>query len=211
MSKVWSISPLTPEATAVAAAVSVLDGGGVIAYPTDTLYALGADPWQRKAIGRVFAIKGRDPAVAMPLIAADLSQVEQALGTLSPLARRLAAAFWPGPLTLVLAAPGSLPADVLGGGTTVAIRVPAHDVARLVARGLGRPLVATSANLAGQPATDDPRVVLATLGPDLDGVIDAGRTPGGPPSTIIDVTGDQPRLVRLGAVPWERVVQSARA
>ncbi len=211
MPQIWRTPPVALDEAAVAAAVAALEAGGVVAYPTDTLYALGADAWRRDAVERVFALKGRDPGVAMPLIASDLSQVERSLGRLSPVAHRLAAAFWPGPFTLVVPAPASLPLEVLGGGSTVAIRVPAHDVARALARGLGRPIVATSANLAGCPATDDPETVLASLGARLDGLVDAGRTVGGPPSTIVDVIGDAPRLVREGAVPWERVVQSARA
>jgi L-threonylcarbamoyladenylate synthase len=210
MTKVWRVSAESCAAS-VASAVAVLEAGGIIAYPTDTLYGLGADPWQPEAVARVFAIKGRESNLALPLIGADDAQVEQALGRLPALARRLAISFWPGPLTLILAAPASLPPAVLGGGTTVAVRVPAHDVARALARALGRPLIATSANVSGQPATDEPGVVISRLGSRLDGVLDAGRTPGGPPSTIVDVTGESLRLVRPGAVPWERVVQSARA
>ena len=113
MPQIWRTPPVAPDEAAVAAAVAALEAGGVVAYPTDTLYALGADAWRRDAVERVFALKGRDPGVAMPLIASDLSQVERSLGRLSPVAHRLAAAFWPGPLTLVVPAPASLP----GGGT----------------------------------------------------------------------------------------------
>lgn len=205
MLKRWRVTADVRHSLLVEAAV-VMRAGGVVAYPTDTLYGLGADPWNEAAVDKVFAIKGRDAGQALPLIAADAAQVEAHLGVLSPLALRLANAFWPGPLTLVVPAPPTLPATVLGGTRGIAVRVPAHEVASGLARALGRPLVSTSANRSGQPATADPDEVARSLGAELDGLIDAGPAPGGPPSTIVDVC-ERPRLVRAGAVAWDRVVQ----
>jgi L-threonylcarbamoyladenylate synthase len=205
--KHWSIPPdvLDPEVLREVAAV--IHRGGVVAYPTDTLYGLAADPWNEDAISRVFAIKGRDAVQAIPLIAADREQVEAKLGALSPLAARLAGEFWPGPLTLVVPALPSVPRALLGAGDTVAVRVPDHPVATALARAVGHPITSTSANPSGQPATDDAATVLAIMGDRLDGVLDAGRTPGGPPSTLVDTCGAEPRLLRPGAVSWDRVVQ----
>lgn len=201
----WTI-PTTAADADLEPIAGVLRRGGVVAYATDTLYGLAADPWIAAAAERVFAIKGRDPSQALPLIAADVAQVERTLGTLSPLAARLAAAFWPGPLTVIVPAPASLPSVVLGGTGGIAVRVPAHVVARALARLVGRPIVATSANRSGRPPTASPDEVARDLGDDLDGVLDTGPAPGGPPSTIVDVR-EEPRLVRAGAVPWDRVVQ----
>jgi L-threonylcarbamoyladenylate synthase len=187
--------------------VAVLRAGGVIAYPTDTLYGLGADAFRADAVARVIDLKGRDAAQAIPIIAADEAQVTRAIGPLSPLARRLARRFWPGPLSLILPAPSGLPEALLGGGRTVAVRVPAHATARALAAALGTPLTATSANLSSLPPSDDPRRVIEHLGASLDGIVDAGPSPGGPPSTLVDVSDKVPRLVRAGAVPWDRVVQ----
>jgi L-threonylcarbamoyladenylate synthase len=122
------------------------------------------------------------------------------------MAQALAGAFWPGPLTLLLDAPATLAADVSGGTGRVGVRVPAHDVARAVCRACASVLTATSANISGEPALDDPREVERTLGARIDVLIDAGRTNGGPPSTIVDVTGSTPRLVRPGAVAWSDVL-----
>lgn len=203
----WLVAAESPDETVLRQVAARLRAGAVVAFPTDTLYGLGADAWNRAAVARVFAIKGREATQAIPLVAADRAQVEAALGMLPPLGRALADAFWPGPLSLVVPAPPDLPRELLGGGSTVAVRVPAHAVARGLAARLGRPLTATSANRSQAPPARDAGEVERELGADLDGIVDAGPAPGGPPSTLVDVTGATPRLVRAGAVPWERVVQ----
>lgn len=202
------VSPTAPEADAIERAVAVLRRGGVAAIPTDTLYGLAADPFSRAAVGRIFAIKGRDAQQALPLVAADEPQVEQTLGSLGPLGTRLAELFWPGALTLVIPAPQSLAPEVLGGGTTVAVRVPAHAVTRALCARFGRPLTATSANATGASPTNDPELVWSTLGSAVDALVDSGPTPGLHASTIVDVTIPVPHLVREGAIAWD-VVQSA--
>lgn len=180
--------------------------GLVIAYPTDTLYGLAVDPTNSDAVARLFALKGRAPDQAIPLIAADVDQV-RAWTRLTPLAERLARAFWPGPLTLVLEASREIDPRVLGRGRTVAIRVPDQDVARALAAGVGAPVTSTSANPSGRPPTANPDEVVAAL-PALDVLIDDGLTRGGAPSTIVDATGDQPVLIRAGVIAWERVLES---
>ena len=186
-------------------AVRAIRGGGVIAMPTDTLYGLAVDPRQARAVARVFAVKGRDAGNALPLIAADAAQVTSQLGELPPLAARLAERFWPGPLTLLLPAPPSLAADVNAGTGRVGVRVPAHAVARAVCRACGTLLTATSANLSGQPPSADPEEVARAIGDRIDVLVDAGRTPGGLPSTIVDATGRAPVIVRLGAIAHEEI------
>jgi L-threonylcarbamoyladenylate synthase len=202
-----TISSEAPEATAVNRAVEILRLGGVVAYPTDTLYGLAVDPRSDVAARRLFTIKGRDAQVALPLIAADADQVEQA-GRLGAIERRLAAAFWPGPLTLVLPATPILTPAILAGGDTVAIRVPAHAAACAVARAFGFCITSTSANLSGAPPTADPHVVRATLADRVDLLLDGGRLRGGPPSTIVRIENGRPTLLRAGAITWERVLKS---
>jgi len=150
-------------------------------------------------------VKGRGADRALPLIAADVAQITQQIGALSPLARRLADRYWPGPLTLLMPAPHSLAADVSAGTGTVGVRVPAQDIARAVCAASGRVVTATSANISGMPPTPDPEVVEATLGGRIDFLLDAGPSPGGPPSTIVDVTSDEPRLIRAGAISWDEI------
>jgi L-threonylcarbamoyladenylate synthase len=194
----------------LALSLGTLSREGVVAYPTDTLYGLGADPRSAAAVARLYRIKGRAVDQAIPLIASDRAQLEACGAVLSPLGARLAEALWPGPLTLVIDAWPGLDAALLAGGDGVAVRVPAHDVARALARGLGHPITSTSANRSGEPATPDPDAVAAAIGPDLDGLVDAGRAPGGPASTIVDARGRAPRLLRAGVVPWERVLEFER-
>ena len=193
--------------SAIARAATVLRKGGVVAFPTDTFYGLAADPRSDAPVSRIYEIKGRPPASAMPLIAASREQAGQA-AIVDAISDRLAAAFWPGPLTLVVPALPGLAAPVLGGGTTVAIRVPAHEIARALAQELGFPITATSANRSGQP----PAVTAAELGSagldDVDLLLDAGPCRGGLPSTMVEAQGDGVRLVRAGAVPWDRVLES---
>jgi L-threonylcarbamoyladenylate synthase len=133
--------------------------------------------------------------------------VEASLGVLTAHASKLARAFWPGPLTIVLDAPATLPAALLGGRRSIAVRVPAHAVARALARCVGVPLTATSANVSGHRPTSHSDEVWRELGALLDGLVDAGPSPGGPPSTIVEPTAGAIRLVRAGAVPFDRVVQ----
>ncbi len=179
-----------------------------MAYPTDTLYGLGVDPRHAAAVERLFQTKGRDAAAGIPLVAADAAQIETYLGELPSAARHLADTFWPGPLTLVITAHVSLSRRLTGGRDTVAVRVPNHAVARSLPAGLGHPITATSANLSGQPAATTGAEAVAALGPKLGLVLDAGRAQETTPSTIVDVRGDEPVLLRPGAVAWDRVLQS---
>jgi L-threonylcarbamoyladenylate synthase len=199
------VDPGAPQRDAIEEAATWVRNGGIVAVPTDTFYGLAADPFRADAIARVFAVKGRQAERALPLIAADAAQIVQHLGPLSPTGARLAGRFWPGPLTIVVAAPPALARDVSGGTGTVGVRVPDDAVVRAIAAACGRPITATSANISGEPATADPDEVERALGDSIDLLIDTGRTRGGAPSTIVDVTGLEPRLVRAGAIPWEEV------
>jgi len=197
-----------PDQRVLARAAAILRDGGVVAYPTDTLYGLAANPASATAMAQLYRIKGRPVDLAVPLIASGVDQVESAGAVLGPASRRLAARFWPGPLTLIVPAWSGLDALVHAGLWTVAIRVPDHPVATMLARLCGWPITSTSANRSGEAATGDPGVVRAALGDELDALIDAGPSPGGAPSTIVDARSDMPRRVRAGAVPWERVLES---
>jgi L-threonylcarbamoyladenylate synthase len=191
----------------LARAVAALKNGGVVAYSTDTLYGLAVDPRSAVAVARLFAVKGRAQGHAIPLIAADEAQASLA-GEFAPMARRLARAFWPGPLSLVLSARPTIDPQLLAADGTIAVRVPNSDVARALAEGFGFCLTATSANLSGAPATASAAIVRGTLADRVDYVLDTGDAPGGEPSTIVDVRDEVPRLVRAGAVPWKRVLES---
>ena len=199
------VDPESPQRDAIQKAAKWIRNGGLVALPTDTLYGLAADPFSAAAVARVFAVKGRGAERALPLIAADAAQVAEYLGGLPLAGQRLADRFWAGPMTLLVHAPRALADGVSGGTGRVGVRVPANAVARAICAEAGRPITATSANVSGEPATADPDRVERTLGDALDLLIDAGTTRGGAPSTIVDVTGADPALVRAGAISWDDI------
>ena len=189
-------------------AADALIAGGIVAYPTDTLYGLGADPTQAPAIERLCRLKSRSARAGVPLIAASEAQVESAAGVLPPLGRRLAARFWPGPLTLVFEPAASFAAGVCAADGSVAIRVPRAPAARRLAELCGVPITATSANLAGRPPAATAAEIVAGLGGAVALVLQQATALTGAPSTIVDVRGARPLLIREGAVAWSRVLQS---
>ncbi len=191
--------PTPADSKSIARAVELLRSGGVVAFPTETLYGLGCSAANRNAVERIFRIKGRGEDKPLPLVVAD-ERAAQALAILAPAARPLTARFWPGPLTLILKSRRDLPAGVAPEGK-LAIRVSPHPVASALAKGLGGALVATSANKTGAPppvTADEAAAALAHDPPDM--ILDGGPSPGGPPSTILDLTGPEPKLLRAGAI-----------
>ncbi len=190
-----------PDPAIVARAAAVLRSGGLVACPTETFYALAADPRNPAAVDRVFAAKGRPDGRPLPILAGDEASARRCVVDFPELAGRLAARFWPGPLTLVLRAVPGLPARLTGGGTTIGIRVSPHPVAAALSRALGGPIVATSANRSGEPPPLTAEAVERSIGGAVDLILDAGPCRGGSASTVIDLTVDPPRLVRSGAVP----------
>jgi L-threonylcarbamoyladenylate synthase len=194
------------DSAALAAARRALADGGLVAFPTETVYGLGADATDGRAVARLYAAKGR-PAFN-PLIAHVTDErAARRLGRFDPAAERLAAAFWPGPLTLVLPkAPGSTVADLATAGLdTIALRVPAHPVARALLAAFGRPVVAPSANRSGHVSPTTAAHVMADLAGRIDLVIDAGPTALGLESTIIALTDAAPALLRPGGIARDAI------
>jgi L-threonylcarbamoyladenylate synthase len=202
--------PLTDMELRIHAAVLVLKAGGIVAYPTDTLYGLGADAFNMEAVERVFAAKGRDRDHGLPVLIADIGQLDQVAVEVSAAALQLARCFWPGALTLVLKRSPQLPAIVSGGAPTVAVRIPNHEVPLALVRQLGNPIIGTSANRTGASDPVTAMEVDEQIGPWLDYIIDVGETPRGEPSTIVDMTGQEPRILREGALPAEEVLDALK-
>jgi L-threonylcarbamoyladenylate synthase len=203
---VLRVDPATCGEADLATAVEWLQAGKLVAFPTDTLYGLAADPTSESAVRNLFTLKGREPSAAIPLIASSIEQVE-AWCSMSQLSRRLAGLYWPGPLSLILDAPASVVPAVHAGRRTVAIRVPDHAVARILASAFGRPITATSANRSGENGVSVP-ALLPWEEDDRVLVVDGGATAGGAPSTIVDARDREPVLVREGAIAWNRVLHS---
>lgn len=195
-------------------AVKRLSAGGVVAIPTDTLYGLAADALNPAAVTRVYEVKGRPDAMPLPVLVSGWEQVSQVAaidaGIDAP-ARNLAAAYWPGALTLVLPAAPGLPERLTAGKDTIAVRMPDHPVPTALAAALGRPITGTSANPSGQPDITDAAELRRRLGPLVDGIIAAGPKPRGAASSIVAITPDGIALLREGALPYAEILRAAHS
>jgi L-threonylcarbamoyladenylate synthase len=191
-------------------AVALLRAGQLVAFPTDTVYGVGAVVWNVQAVGKLYEAKLRPADKAIPVLLADASQLSLIAAHLSRDALCLAEHFWPGPLTLVVPRAEGVPDEVTAGGASVAVRVPDHDLARALIRAAGAPLAATSANLSGQPSPVTAQDVLAQLGDRIPLVLDGGPCPGGAPSTVVDLTGPAPVLLRPGPLSMDDILSALR-
>jgi L-threonylcarbamoyladenylate synthase len=178
----------------------VVRARGVIAYPTDTFYGLGADPRDPEAVKKIFDIKGRKAGQPILLLLHDRSEVAAWVSAITPSAERLMNRFWPGPLTLVFPAAAHVLPELTGGSGTIGLRVPGNELTRDLLRRLGTALTGTSANRSGgrEPRTADE--VMREVGDRVDLVLDGGATAGDRPSTVVDVTVEPPRVIRQGII-----------
>jgi L-threonylcarbamoyladenylate synthase len=181
-------------------ALAALRAGELVVYPTETFYGLGADPYSAAALERLFAIKGRDPAKPVALIAADSKMAFEIASSVPGIARTLADAFWPGPLTIVMPARAGFPPQLVGPGGGVGVRVSPHPVARALSAGLGRPITATSANLSGDGAPATLAAARKSLGDKVKVFLEGGTLTGGAPSTVISCEGGTVTVIRAGAI-----------
>ena len=188
-------------------ATTILKQGGIVACPTDTVYGVVAAINIEPAVERIYQIKGRPRSQALPILLADKSQMVDVAKIVPLLAWRLADKFWPGALTMVLLKSESVSNIVTGGGKTVAVRMANHPMPTAIIRGLGIPIVGTSANLSGHPSALTAEEVRTQIGDRVDMIIDGGRCPGGIESTIVDLSGEEPRIIRQGAIPPEEIEQ----
>ena len=188
------------DADVVARAVSVLRGGGVVAIPTETVYGLAADVSNPRAIARVFEIKGRPADHPLIVHAHDLAALDGYVAEITPAMRALAARFWPGPLTLVVARGPRTPRTVTGGQDTVAVRVPDHATTRAILAAFGGAVAAPSANRFGRVSPTTAEHVRADLGREVDAIVDGGPARVGVESTIVDLTSNVPAVLRAGAI-----------
>lgn len=204
--RILTVDPGTPDPAAIGEAAAVLSDGGLVAFPTETVYGLGADALNPRAVERIFAAKGRP--VDNPIIVhiADSNALGGLVSNVPAAAQTLIARCWPGPLTLVLPAAPVVPSVTRGGLPTVAVRMPAHPVALALIRAAGCPVAAPSANRSGRPSPTTAQHVLADLGGSVELVLDGGPTPVGVESTVLDLTCDPPVLLRPGGVSLEQLV-----
>jgi L-threonylcarbamoyladenylate synthase len=184
--------------------VLLLQDGGIVAFPTDTAYGLGADPFNSAAIDGIFTLKGRAEGKPILLLVDSLAMAESVIQPNRTL-YRVAEKFWPGPLTIIAPAVAPLPANITAGTGTVGIRWPAASFATTLTQRFGKPITATSANRSGMPAAITAAEVRAQLAESLNALIDGGSLPSRAGSTVLDITSDPPTVLRDGPVTFEQL------
>jgi len=191
-------------------AVKVLKEGGIVAYPTDTVYGLGADIFNADAVAKVYEVKRRSRTLPLPVLIGEAEQVKLVTSSVSRYARHLMEHFWPGGLTLVLPKAASIPDIVTAGNDKVAVRLPDHIVPLTIICELGKPIIGTSANVSNKPSPLTAQEVEQQLAGQVDLIVDMGRCPGSVESTVVDVTGETPAVLRRGIVPEEEILEVFR-
>ena len=187
----------------LARALAILQDGGLVAFPTDTVYGVGALAFNGAAVGSIYTAKDRPVEKAIPVLIGDPADLAKVTLEVPGMATRLAARFWPGPLTLVVPKHPHLP-EAVSATSTVGVREPDHGVARVLLLAAG-PMAVTSANLSGQPSPSTAQEVLTQLGGRIALIIDGGKTPGRVPSTVVDCAGTEPHIIRSGPILEEEI------
>jgi L-threonylcarbamoyladenylate synthase len=195
---------------AAAEVAGAIKQGKIVAFPTETFYGLGVTFSDKNALTKLFGLKRRPKDKPMPLIIGDVSTLSVVASAPDEIALRIIERFWPGPLTILFAAKEALPDLITGRTGKVAIRIPGRSFALDLAKAVGFPITATSANISGMPPAQGPDEVIRYFGDAIDIVVDGGRAPGEKPSTIIDVSEGSITLLRQGVVPYEDILAAAR-
>jgi len=205
---VWDISSVKPDPDTIHAVVEVIRNGGVVAFPTSTLYGLGAEADNPQAVERIFDIKGRQYNQPLLVLIGDASWLPGLVHEIPTKAAILMEAFWPGGITIVFNASDRVSGRLTGNTGKLGIRVPKHPVAAAIVIELASPLTGTSANLSGKGGCADISCLEEQVAEQLDGVVDAGPLKGGPGSTVIDVTFDPPRILRQGTISEHQILSA---
>jgi len=191
------IHPQNPQSKRILEIVKILEGGGIVAYPTDTIYGIGCDIYSKKGLEKIQQIKGRDKNKPLSFICSDLAHISQ-FAKVPNYAYRIMKRLLPGPYTFILDASSEVPRMLMPKRKTVGIRVPDNTIVLSIVKELGHPLITTSANFSGEDVISDPFEIERIMGKQLDAVINGGRL-SGEPSTVIDLTGNAPEIIRKGA------------
>lgn len=197
------VSASTPNA--LTSALEILLSGGLVAFPTDTVYGVGSLAFHEKAIESIYVAKDRPMEKAIPVLIGDETDLGKVADEIPMFAMRLIARFWPGPLTILVPKKPTLP-EAISATSTVGVRVPDHDISRALLR-LAGPMAVTSANISGQPSPTSAQQVYEQLAGRIPMIIDGGKTPGGVPSTLVDCTGTEIQILREGPISREELLK----
>ncbi len=200
MGNILKIDPVNPQHLLIEETAKVLRRGGVLGYPTETIYGIGCNTFNTQAVERIFQLKNRDRSKAMIIIAGDTVQVSELVTSIPESAEKLIDNFWPGPLTIVFEVSSRLKDFAFGRSKTIAIRIPDSVICLELIKETGFPLVSTSANISGQVPATSAEQVTAYFGNQLDLIVDGGPSQETNPSTVVDITHATPRIVREGAI-----------
>ncbi|WP_003542731.1 L-threonylcarbamoyladenylate synthase [Desulfotomaculum nigrificans] len=202
---IWTVDKNNPDQNVIDRAAQIIKNGGLVAFPTETVYGLGANGLDGTAVAGIYRAKGRPSDNPLILHVADFAMAEALSAGLPPVAGMLMDKFWPGPLTLVVPRANHIPGQVTGGLDTVGIRMPSHPVALALIKAAGVPIAAPSANRSGRPSPTRAAHVQADLQGRIDAILDGGPTGVGLESTVLDVSGEQPVILRPGGVTYEQL------
>jgi L-threonylcarbamoyladenylate synthase len=186
-------------------AAKIIKAGGLVAFPTDTVYGLGVNPFNREAVERIYLVKQRPGDLPLPVLLPDRNEVYSAASEVSPVALSLMERFWPGELTIVLYKSTGFPDYITAKSDKIAVRVPDHIVPVMLMKKAGVPVVGTSANLSNLPSALTAEEVEKQLGGKVDMIINGGKSPGGIESTLVDMTGPEPVVLREGAISGKEI------
>jgi len=208
MPQILKVKPSDPESWGIMIAETqkILEGGGVIAFPTDTFYGLGANPYNTKAVEKIYSIKGRDSEKPLLLLIDSIIKLDDLTEEISEAANKLIKSFWPGPLTMLFKPKSTIPKNITTG--LIGIRQPGNPITQKILAELNFPLTAPSANISGEAPTTSAEQVRSSLGSKVDLILDAGICIGGEPSTLVDTTQAPVRLIRAGAINFKKIQAS---
>jgi L-threonylcarbamoyladenylate synthase len=198
--RVIKVNPLDPDVNSMQEAAHVLGDGGVIGYPTETVYGLGANAYNEDALERIFEIKGRETGKPISILVGNMEMLEEVTAQIPPVAMGLIRGHWPGPLTIIFEASKTCPPILTGDSGKIGVRISPHPIARKLFEVFKKPITSTSANLSGMPSLSDPNEVYRVFRGRIDLILDVGKTKEEGVSTVIDVTVSPPRVVRAGVV-----------
>jgi L-threonylcarbamoyladenylate synthase len=207
--RVIKVNPFDPEGRLIEEAAHILGNGGVIGYPTETVYGLGADAYNEDALKRLFKIKGRETGKAISILIGNMDMLDEVAARIPPVALALIRGHWPGPLTIVFEASRVCPPILTGDSGKIGVRISPHPIARKLLEAFKKPITSTSANLSGMPSLSDPNEVYNVFRGRIDLILDVGKMQGEGEgvSTVIDVTVSPPRVLREGVVKIEAEVE----
>ncbi len=200
--RVIKVNPLDPEGRLIQEAAHILENGGVICYPTETVYGLGADAYNEEALERLFKIKGRETGKPISILIGNMEMLEEVTAQIPSVAMGLIRGHWPGPLTIIFEASKTCPPTLTGDSGKIGVRISPHPIARKMLEAFRKPITSTSANLSGMPSLSDANEVYRVFRGKIDLILDVGKTQGEGErvSTVVDVTVSPPRVVREGLI-----------